>query len=742
MGLRTPKSRPRPAHRERSSSFPLPRTEDLSRTGPDFLPWLLLILSNISAVAIVQWRGTPHAILVDQRAERPFIARVPFSYRDFRKTEDLRQEARSRAPHAYRERLDAFHDLLRQMKDLFDRSSDDVGLRRWPQLARTEQGKSKDEELHDCLRNMGPENYEQGIDLLFQTIRQRGVVSRERYEEQRRSRDILVVRADGLTEEAVASDHLLAPGYGSELRSCIEEALPGLSDPCRNLLRDVLLAELVATLDYDPDRTRAEREKAARSIQTVIREYREKDEILAAGEIATSEHVALLQAEAVEYDKTQPTQARLMRLSGICILVFLLCAVAVKYLEHFHTPVFRSRADSTRLAILCLVALATVKAILLVGFALPLSPYIVPAYLIPLPLFAAVIAIAYSQRMARVFSFLLALLIAVMAGNNFTLMVVLVLASFVAIGLCTQIRDRSKPLYIGLAAGGTQALAALGLALLNADRPWESWPEALSGLLNGLLIGVALTVLLPMVERAFHVVTDLTLLELSDQNHPLLRRLALEAPGTYQHTLMMAMLAEAGAEAIGANSLLARVGCYYHDIGKTLKPQYFVENEDYGGSRHQKLNPSMSTLIITSHTRDGVALAHEHRLPKAIIDFIPEHHGTGLIEYFYRQALKNADGKNLVDEALYRYPGPKPQSRETAIALLADTCEAACRTLSNPTSSRLRNLVHELILNKLLDGQLNECSITLHDLARIEDSFVRNLSSFYHARVKYPGNPS
>ena len=200
------------------------------------------------------------------------------------------------------------------------------------------------------------------------------------------------------------------------------------------------------------------------------------------------------------------------------------------------------------------------------------------------------------------------------------------------------------------------------------------------------------------------------------------------------------MLSEAGAEAIGANSLLARVGCYYHDIGKINKPQYFVENEDYTGSQHRKLNPSISTLIITSHTRDGITMAQEYNLPKAIIDFIPEHHGTTLIEFFYLQALSEEKGSEKIDESLYRYPGPKPQSRETGIALIADTCEAATRSLENPTPSRIRSLVHDLSMKKLLDGQLEECGLSFNELKKMEDSFVRNLTSFYHQRIKYPGN--
>ena len=373
-----------------------------------------------------------------------------------------------------------------------------------------------------------------------------------------------------------------------------------------------------------------------------------------------------------------------------------------------------------------------------VGPLLPLGQYLIPAYLIPLPFFASVLTIGYTPRLARVVTYFLSILLAVMMGNNFSLLAVLVLGSFVAIFLSSSIRSRSWPLKIGFASGATQAFASIGLTfLIVVDKPFGFIPGVTSSLASGAATGIALSVLLPLIERFFNVVTDSKLLELSDQNHPILRQLALEAPGTYQHTLMVATLAEAGAEAIGANSLLARVGCYYHDIGKIAKPRYFVENEDHGRSRHKGLSPSMSALIITSHTREGMELAEEHGLPPAIADFIPEHHGTSLIEFFYHQAKEEADGEE-VNESHYRYPGPKPQTKETGIAILADTVEAACRSLGEPTPSRIKGLVHELTMKKLLDGQLDECGLTLREIHRVEESLTYRLNSFYHHRVKYP----
>jgi putative nucleotidyltransferase with HDIG domain len=232
--------------------------------------------------------------------------------------------------------------------------------------------------------------------------------------------------------------------------------------------------------------------------------------------------------------------------------------------------------------------------------------------------------------------------------------------------------------------------------------------------------------------------TEMTLLELSDLNHPLMRQLSLQAPGTYHHSLIVGSLAETAAKAVGADPLLARVGACFHDIGKLQKPDYFVENEGVQGSRHAQLSPSMSALIISAHVKDGVAMAEEHNLPRAIIDIIEQHHGTSLMEFFYRRSKDARSGEEPPEE-LFRYPGPRPKSREAAIILLADAAEAASRTLPEPSTARLQSLVHELTMKKLLDGQIDESPLTLADLAKAEKGFVRVLAAIFHGRVKYPG---
>jgi putative nucleotidyltransferase with HDIG domain len=257
--------------------------------------------------------------------------------------------------------------------------------------------------------------------------------------------------------------------------------------------------------------------------------------------------------------------------------------------------------------------------------------------------------------------------------------------------------------------------------------------------------GVSFLVLgiLPTIERAFGITTALTLAELRDPREPLLRLLQQKAPGTYTHSLQVANLAEAAAESIGADGLLAYAGALYHDIGKTRKPEYFVENQQGEPSRHESLSPSMSHLVIVGHVKDGLELAREHRLPKCLLHFIESHHGTTLVEYFFRRARDEAEkgGKAAdVDETDFRYPGPKPHTREAAVLMLADACESAVRSITDPTPERIETLVHGLVQARLDDGQLDECPLTVAELRTVEESLVRNLASMHHARIAYPSS--
>jgi putative nucleotidyltransferase with HDIG domain len=256
--------------------------------------------------------------------------------------------------------------------------------------------------------------------------------------------------------------------------------------------------------------------------------------------------------------------------------------------------------------------------------------------------------------------------------------------------------------------------------------------------LNSLLSPILAYGLLIFYEKVFRVATDLVYLELSDFNHPLLRELSSKAPGTFHHSIIMGNLSEEAAKEIGANRILARVGCYYHDIGKIVSPGYFVENQLEAKNKHEQLNPSLSAKMIIAHVKNGIKLAQRYRIPQEVINFIPMHHGTTLVSYFFEKARTEEDPEDLVHDYIYRYPGPKPQTKETGIVMLADAVEAATRAIEDPTPAKFETQIDEIIKSRFIEGELEECDLTLKDLTKIKQSFLKTIVGIHHHRIQYP----
>jgi hypothetical protein len=279
--------------------------------------------------------------------------------------------------------------------------------------------------------------------------------------------------------------------------------------------------------------------------------------------------------------------------------------------------------------------------------------------------------------------------------------------------------------------------AVVAQGATQANLPDEIWQTTIWAVVGGFASVLLFVLFAALLERPFRLTTHLTLLELSDPSHPLLRRLAMEAPGTYAHSIIVGNLSEAAAEAIGADGLFCRVASYYHDVGKVIRPHFFVENQS-AENRHNSINPSLSSLVVTSHVKDGVDLAEEHKLPPPIIAIIKEHHGTCLIKYFYHRAVTSGEESTHALEYQFRYEGPRPQTKESGVIMLADSAEAASRTLEKPTPGRIRDLIERIVRDRLSDGQLDECELTFKDLEKVITSMTRTLTSLLHARVEYP----
>jgi putative nucleotidyltransferase with HDIG domain len=445
----------------------------------------------------------------------------------------------------------------------------------------------------------------------------------------------------------------------------------------------------------------------------------------------TDQHLVLLKEEHRAYQASLDSTAHLKRGAALLLIFFLMGALVVLYVSRFQESIGQNWG---KLITSCLLVFLTVTgglyATCLPGYGLYLPPTIA----------AMILTLAFNPQFALVVSVNLALALAVALGMDMSHLLVLLSGLSTVVLMLRNVRTRTRLVKVACCAGGVYFVMSLATGLLAAQSLPLIVSDAARRFIWGALAGFLLTGLLPVVERLFGVVTDISLLELADGAHPLLQELVRRAPGTYTHSITVATLAEGAAEAIGANALMVRVGCYFHDIGKMLKPQYFVENQN-GENKHDALEPALSTLIIIGHVKDGVALARQYGLPRPVIDFIEQHHGTTLVEYFYREArrLHEANGQHVNGEleAAFRYPGPKPQNRENGILMLADAVESASRALQDPTPTRLKKLIHELLMKRLLDGQFEASGLTLTELHIIEESLCKSLIALFHARIRY-----
>ncbi len=490
---------------------------------------------------------------------------------------------------------------------------------------------------------------------------------------------------------------------------------------------------LVPTLKLNLSATLKAQEAAAAAVEEVTKPYRAGENTLAkAGEPIDTVTLKLLK---LEYDQQIaqrgfPTRLRrTLAVLGMYVALYILCGFYI-YAREPH-----ALQDLLRFVSLVGLFVATVL------LALVVSRYLWGTEVIPLLLLGMAIAIAYQQEMALIFAASVNLMIAICIGIEMHQALVLMATVTGAILVLRQVRTRGKLLSVGGVAAVVALFTTVGVGTLHGQPAFELWKGGFALALYSVFAGTLMLVLLPAVERVFNVQTDLSLIELGDPAHPLLQELIRRAPGTYNHSITVASLAEAAAESIGARGLLVRVGAYFHDIGKMLKPGYFVENQTPGQNRHDSLVPAMSTLVIIAHVKDGADLARQNKLPESIIDFIQQHHGTTLVEYFYRQAheKRNQDPDSAeVDESSFRYPGPKPQSKEAGVLMLADAVESASRALKEPTPSRIENVVEELAMKRLLDGQFDESGLTLEEVRKVGESLVKSLTAVYHGRVKYP----
>ena len=477
--------------------------------------------------------------------------------------------------------------------------------------------------------------------------------------------------------------------------------------------------------------TELRREDMRRSVPKAKYEVRVGEKIIGANEVVGREEHEKLRALHDAVDQRRASERAARRIAGAILFNALIISLLGITILIFRPAVYRNMRWLTMFAgatILVLVGAA------IVSHARPMHPE-----LIPVAVAAVVLSALFDQRISMISVMVIATLVggqSVFRGTN-ALFINLVGGAVAAFSVRVVNRRNQTYLWIvAIAAAYLTTAVAIGLTLDLPTR--DILHSAGFGTLNAVVSVLIALLLLPMAESFTGIETDLTLLEWSDLNRPLMQRLSLEAPGTYAHTIAIANLAEAGARAIGANALLARVGAYYHDIGKIAKPQYFVENQAKGRNPHDKLKPGTSAQIIRNHVREGLELAEEHKLPRALRSFITEHHGTGAITFFLEKA-KERDG-TVPNPVEYSYPGPLPQTAETAVVMLADGVEAATRVLSDPTPDKIREVIDHIFKQRIEQGQLRDAPLTLKQLDTIKEEFTRVLSGMYHNRIDYPAS--
>lgn len=472
-------------------------------------------------------------------------------------------------------------------------------------------------------------------------------------------------------------------------------------------------------LALDQQAVEQRRQEAVRAVKPVI--VKAGEIIISDGTVVGEEHIQILKdlglyQEGIDY----------WSLLGLLIIVVLLLLLFAVSLYKYQPDIIKSESRLAFVGSVLILVTLIIKILSLINWLLIM-------YLTPIALAGMLVTMLLDSRTG----YLTVTVLSVISGiifQSLPLVVQGLIGGLIAILSVSKVSQRSELMRAGFIVGGSNFLVMMAFGLLQGDS--NMVVHSYLGMLNGLICSISTIGLLPYFESVFGITSAIRLLELTNPNHPLLRRLLMETPGTYHHSIMVGNLAEAAADAVGADGLLARVGSTFHDIGKIKRPIFFVENQLGADNPHDKIAPSLSTLIITAHVKDGVELAKEHKLPPVVTSFISEHHGTDLVKYFYHRALEANEGG--VEESDFRYPGPKPQTKETAIVSLADAVEAAVRSLPKPTPGKIEGLVRKIIRDRLDDGQLDESDLTFKDLNKIADAFSKVLIGIFHGRIEYP----
>ena len=503
--------------------------------------------------------------------------------------------------------------------------------------------------------------------------------------------------------------------------SVIEIEELGLPKEKQEVIAGIVQPLLQPNFIFNVRETEKRKQSVASSIEPVRVTVKKGQIMVRRGDIVTAEQIQGM--EEVGLSRGHGSEIRIF---GLAIFVLLIMLMILGYMYKFSYLIYQSDSHIVLLGLIILVTLVIGKA-----------AHYQSDFVAPIAAGALLAAILIDARVGLLVSVVLSLMFGIIADYNLRAVSTALIGSVIGVYSVSKMAHGYSLTRTGLCIAAINFLVIGSTGFIEQLEGSLILKQGILGIVSGIGASVITTGILPYLENVFNITTPLKLLELAQPNHPLLQRLLLDAPGTYHHSVMIGNLAETAAGHIGADPVTVRVGAYYHDIGKIKRPYFFVENQVGNENPHDKIAPSLSTLIVTSHIKDGVDLCRDYKLPQVIIDIVQQHHGTMLVSYFYKQATENEHGECII-EADFRYEGPRPQSKEAALIMLADACEAAVRSIHKPNANRIEAIVRKLIRERLHDGQLDECNLTLKDLNIIGDIFIRVLSSMFHKRIEYP----
>ena len=494
----------------------------------------------------------------------------------------------------------------------------------------------------------------------------------------------------------------------------------------RNLedtLKSILYSQIKANFFIDTEKMEENIKEVQKNVQKEI--IKKNQIIVKEGEPVTERQIEILNELGLL--NSGLTKSYLSSFIALAILVAVILYIEYSYISRERADIFKSNKF--------IILISSINVITLM---LSLSLNIISPYLIPIACGAMVMTILIEYKVSLIVNLLNLVFVSIIVGFNPSIIILFAVAIVLGSTAVKKVQQRNDIIYATLYIAVVASILTLTVGMISSSNLKENLIQTGFTIISVMIAGILSVGLLPFYESIFDVVTNIKLLELSNPNQPLMKKLLMEAPGTYHHSMMVANLAEAATEVVGGNPVIARVGAYYHDIGKTKRPYFFGENQIGKENPHDRITPNLSTLIILSHTKDGIEMAKEHKIPKIIQDIIVQHHGTTLVKYFYYKVKNSAENPDDVKEEDFRYTGPIPDTKESGILMLADSVEASVRSIPEPTKDKIENMVNNIINDKIKSNQLINCDLTLKDIELIRQSFLKTLDGIYHHRIEYP----